>query len=423
MNKYQHIIGRAQYIVFLAFLALLPFPQVLLRYACVLWLLLWFMEGRWLSRANLNLQPTRYRLAIPFLLFGLWFGYKLLSGLWAGNTEAWSAQIERYLSFGLLIPVGLWGVNEQYDWRQAGRVLVISCVAAVPLYILWLAALYFHPDWVQYLSLSEPWTYHSNWWVFLSENISQFKHRLYFCSVELFGAIVANFVYRKRLIVLIPALLIMLSTIPLTASRQSILTCAALVAVGMIYALPSRYRLRYGIGILLLGIVIGGGVLMLHPRMQAFNFQAITEIRNISYTHDVRFNIWGTALQHPKDYIEHGLGAGQSWVYLMEQYKQVGLDYYAEVHYNCHNQYLEELMEGGIIGLVLFLTAWLSLLIGSYPKTREMAWLVVLLFMMNMTTECVFGRFDGVALWLGSMLLLLIYHTRVGLKTDTQGKQ
>ena len=97
MNKYQHIIGRAQYIVFLAFLALLPFPQVLLRYACVLWFLLWFLEGRWLSRVHLNLQPSRYRLAIPFLLFGLWFGYKLLSGLWAGNTEAWSAQIERYL--------------------------------------------------------------------------------------------------------------------------------------------------------------------------------------------------------------------------------------------------------------------------------------------------------------------------------------
>ena len=78
---------------------------------------------------------------LPFLLFGLWYGWRLLSGLWAADHAAWSEQMERYISFGVLIPVGIWGVNSYYDWRKIGKVLIGSCIAAIPFYLILLATL------------------------------------------------------------------------------------------------------------------------------------------------------------------------------------------------------------------------------------------------------------------------------------------
>ena len=124
MNRYNRIMGRVNYGLFLTVVALLPFPQIILRYACVAWIISWFLEGRWLQINNLQSKICNLKSAIPFLLFGLWFAWHVLSGLWAPDHAAWSEQIERYLAFGLLVPVGIWGVNERYDSRQIGIVLI-----------------------------------------------------------------------------------------------------------------------------------------------------------------------------------------------------------------------------------------------------------------------------------------------------------
>ena len=52
MNRYQNILGHINYSLFLAIVALLPFPQIFLRYACVLWIITWALEGRWLNKPH-----------------------------------------------------------------------------------------------------------------------------------------------------------------------------------------------------------------------------------------------------------------------------------------------------------------------------------------------------------------------------------
>ena len=402
MNRYRHIMGRINYGLFLAVAALLPFPQLFLRWAAVLWIITWFLEFRWLKKVPF----TMYH--VPFILFGAWFGFKLLSGLWVSDSAAWSWQMERYMTFGLLVPVGVWGVNERYQWRTIGKVLVFSCVAAVPIYILWMTALYLHPEIVPQWALQDQWIQHPDWWTFFGENISHFKHRLFLCSIELFGAIIAFRLYRKRLKVLIPTLLVMLSSIPLTTSRQAILTAAVLIAIGAIFCLPLKRRWVYGTSIALAGVALGIALLTTHPRMKTVHLSDITEMRKMSYEHDIRYNIWGAALQHPSDYLAHGLGAGQSAAYLSEQYAEAGFDYYSQQRYHAHNQYLEELMEIGIPGLILFLLAWLSIPLCARKKGRQTAILFTTLFLLNMFTDCMFGKFCGIALWAVGMVLIFL---------------
>ncbi len=92
---------------------------------------------------------------------------------------------------------------------------------------------------------------------------------------------------------------------------------------------------------------------------------------------------------------------------MIEQYKEYGLNYYIQEEFNCHNQYLEELLEGGILGLVIFLLAWFSIPVCARTQNREFAWLFVMLFLFNMMTDCAFGRFDGVAIWSVGFIFIL----------------
>ena len=397
---------RINYGLFLAFVALLPFPQILLRYAIALWLITWLLEGRWLQKPSFSFQHPSFTL--PFLLFGAWYIWKAISGLWAHDISAWSWQMERYMTFVLVVPLALWGVNKNYDWKKVGKVLVISCIAAVPAYLLWMTALFYHPEIVPHLHLTEQWIQHPEWRMFVSENISHFKHRLFLCSVELFGAVIACQIYRKRLAVLIPSLIVMLSSIPLTGSRQAILTAAAMAVIGILYALPTGRKVRYGTAVIAVGIAAGIGLLTLHPRMQQFNWKAITEMREMSYEHDIRFNIWGAALQQPQDYLVYGLGAGQSCAYLVKRYQEAGFTHYAQMQYHPHNQYLDELLEIGIGGLLLFLLAWLSIPLCAKKEGRQTAVLFTTLFMLNMFTDCMFGRFCGIALWAVGLLFIFL---------------
>ena len=398
MSKYRDIAERINYALFLAVVFLLPFPQLPLRYAYVLWLVSWLFEARWLKIQNLKSQISNLKSLIPFLLFALWYAWRLLSGLWAADTAAWAAQMERYLSFAVILPLALWGLNERYDRQQIGRVWVYGCLAALVYYPALLTVFYVHPQWIAASPWAASWDYSASEWLpFYQNNISVFKHRLYLCSVEVMGMVMATLVWRQRRALWLTLLALMTGGCILTGSRQIILTLAILAAVALILYLPQRQRRLYGTVILLLSLALGIGVLSLQPRMYGFNIH-----------YESRTLIWKQAVNQPSDYCLTGLGAGQSGAYLKERYRETGSEEFLLKAYNAHNQYLEEWMELGVFGLLLFLCAWLSIPICANEKRRRTAVLFMLLFMLNMCTECMFGIFCGVALWAAGMVYLFL---------------
>lgn len=402
MNSYKDIIGKINYGLFLVVVALLPFPQLLLRYACGLWMFTWLLELRWLKK------PTFVPFHIPFILFGIWFAWLGLSYLWAADHAVWATHMERYLTFGCLLPVAIWGMNTHYNWRTAAKVLVVSCIVAIPFYI-GLLTYYYYQDWSQLYLTNPKWDLmNAGWWHFVSENISLFKHRLYLCSIEILGMIMAIQLYLnqpKRLLLILP---IMLCAIPLTGSRQAIITLCILLAIGLLIRLDRAKRWRYGIAVILVAALTSGLMLRYHPRMRDFDYRSLTQLHEIDHTHDIRLNVWGFALQHPEDYVAYGLGAGQSGPYLVELYSQKGWDYYVFKHFHAHNQYLEELMELGIGGLLFFILAWLSIPLCVAKQGRPTAILFTTLFLLNMFTDCMFALFCGIALWAFGMLIILL---------------
>ena len=409
--------GQVNYIFFLLIVALLPFPQLFLRYACVAWLITWLLEGRFLR------IPTRQDLykAIPFLMFGFWFLWKIISGIWAENREAYLWQLERYMLFGTMIPIGIWGVNQHYNWKQICKVLAISCVAAAGVYFFTLFWI-FNADIFNFELGHRP--LQSISFDFFAEKISYIKHRLFLCSTEMMG-IMALLYLRKDIIgkygktkgyfLITCAIIIMIALILATGSRASILSGVALFTVWMLYKLPIR-RIRYKIGFVLLACGIGLFALSQHPRMQAFDYEDLLSIRETAYDHNVRLNIWGSALSSPQDYSLFGLGAGQSTPYLQQKYAEEGLNDYAQISFSAHNQYLTEWIEIGVPGLMFFILAWISIPYFSKKRARKSAMIFLTLYGLNMLTDCMWGMFDGIILWAVWMLL-------IRLQADTQTNQ
>ena len=409
--------GQFNYALFLVVVALLPFPQIFLRYTCVAWIFAWLLEGRWLSKPNWQ----DWRKMLPFFMFGGWYLWKIISGLWADNLNAYSWQLERYMAFGLLVPVGIWGVNKYYNWKHVCIVLASSCVLAVGVYVFtlfWVGNANFVNQPFGTVRI-QPLTSE-----FFANKISYIKHRLFLCSVEMMG-IVSLLYLRKDIInklgnvkgwiLIVLAVAIMITLILITGSRASILSGIALLAVWALYKLPIR-RIRYKIAFLLLAGGIGLFALSLHPRMENFDYEQLFSIRDTNHKHNVRINIWGAVLDTPQDYSLYGLGAGQSIPYLRKKYEDLGLVQYARVAYASHNQYLAEWMEIGIPGLIFFVLAWISLPCFTQKRARKSAMMLFTLYALNMLTDCMWGMFDGIALWCVWMVLIRI-------QSDTQGHQ
>ncbi len=117
---------------------------------------------------------------------------------------------------------------------------------------------------------------------------------------------------------------------------------------------------------------------------------------NIGYTH--RIEIWSKSVEVIKNRPLFGYGIGDS---------VNTIDWSNEgKRYNAHNQYLELLIEGGLLSLVLFFgpVAWFALT----NRNRRGRWLsigVLGIFLMTMLTESILNRIAGISsfalfLWL-----------------------
>ena len=63
-------------------------------------------------------------------------------------------------------------------------------------------------------------------------------------------------------------------------------------------------------------------------------------------------------------------------------------------------------MEIGLPGLLLFLLAWLSIPFCAQGKGRFAAIVFIVLYTINMFTDCMFGMFDGIILWAVGMVFI-----------------
>ena len=398
-NKYLQIVEKINYYLFVVAICMLPFPTRISLYAWELWLISWLFEGRFLRKENIQWHKG----LIPIFMCVVWVLWELISCVWAINQEDAINMVVRHLSLVMIIPIAIWGVNDQYDFWKAAKWFVISCISSVFIYAIYLYViqqwgyLYEHHELPEYVST----------WQYFGDQISWTKHRLYYGTV-LNLAIVAllqiripllSTTRRKKTNMLFFSLMLIILVIGiiLSASRANMLTLLVVSAVGIIQPLRGKTKALVTSLVGIMGITMCAMLFNLHPRFEQIELEHITE-RDSYKIHEIepRINIWYSALQTPEDYFWHGVGAGGNSEYLVPIYAEHDWDKFTERQYNAHNQYIGELIDLGIFAAIFFLLIWLLYPLWFKGRLRQFASLVVLTIALNMLTENMLDRIEGV---------------------------
>ncbi len=398
------ILQKINYIAFLILLLSIPYPRQLISVTWMIWIISFYVEG--LVGGRFFRRPTgldNKRQLLPFVGILCWVMWNLLSSLWAIDSHLSIAGMSKMIPYILILPIALYGVNEQYDVKTCLKVLIASCLISILVYS-------FTFYWLQNSELAANKFYSGKIINFPYLSVNNFtmhiKHHFYYGFVLCMG-IISLFSLRKfyeqkygkflaySCMSVVFSLLII--GIVWSGSRQTLLSVVILVAFALT-RLISNIKLRYTIGgvVLIISLFIAFILITKHPNSKALITPSQWLENPISKKNtpvDVRTNIWRIALSNVEEYSLYGVGYNNSQTYLVEKYKQNNLKEYYTRRYGSHNQYLTVWIELGLLAMMLFTAIWF-LLPYSYKKTGLYFAIIILL---GMTTEqCASGLIEGV---------------------------
>lgn len=122
-----------------------------------------------------------------------------------------------------------------------------------------------------------------------------------------------------------------------------------------------------------------------------------------------RFKHWQAVVETGKTHLLFGTGTGGSRADLYRRYRQYRLRSAYNEHYNAHNQFLEVLLDFGLVGLILLIVS-LWVVLNKCRRKKELPALcfsLLITMLIFMLTESTLVRFSGIvsfALWIGLLL-------------------
>jgi O-antigen ligase len=119
--------------------------------------------------------------------------------------------------------------------------------------------------------------------------------------------------------------------------------------------------------------------------------------------YDPRIEIFKTAafLIQQKPLLGYGIGGDRE--VLVEEYIKRGLDHAAELKYNVHNQYLQTLLEVGVVGFIPFILLFYGVLRNT--KIPSLTQRVFVLFALFFIIESGLQRIQGITPFVGLSLV------------------
>lgn len=418
-NKYLRIIEKINYYLFVIAICMLPFPTRISLYAWVTWLVSWLLEGRFLRKKNLQWHIG----LIPIVMCVVWFVWEAISCSWAINKVDATNMLIRHISFVAIVPLALWGVNSFYNWDTVAKYFVGSCLFSLLGYSIYI---HLFQHW-SYIDQFEQWPSYFSSWRYFGDQISYFKHRLYYGTV-LNIAIIAllqtkhystssthRLIWKR--IVFVLCLLCLVIGIIWTGSRANMLTLLVICAVAIIQPLRGRTRYLIACWVFVMSMMFFALLFAVHPRFEILELEHITKRESFSITEiEPRINIWYGAIQHPEDYWWHGVGAGGNTEYLKPVFASLNWQRFYERQFNAHNQYLGVLINLGIFAAIFFLLIWLLFPWWYKGRVRQFAILLVLVIGLNMLTENMLDRIDGVIITCAILLIVSLLARAKNLK-------
>ncbi len=387
-------------------------------------LILWGIGWLWENRLKIkNVFDTKRYYKVLFILFILFYAWQLAGMLYSDNPNTGWENLKVRLSL-IFFPMVLLEPGEMI--RKNGKYLLRLFAGSTLIYII----ICFINAFINSANIqSGVWIFdphpEEEYWLnyFYGQEFSLFQHPSYQAMYVLMSVFICleswfdrTFKKNHRFFWLASGIFLLISLYFLS-SRAGLLAAVLLVPFYLFIKIKNRTRNQFTWILILLGVIIILPVIFTNKRMNTFihdiNQKSFDEMENM----DDRRIIWKSAFIVARDHYIWGLGTGDVEAGLVNEYQEIGNQLLAEKKMNAHNQFLEILLENGIIGLVLFVMI-LSYMIYILWKGRNILYGVfVLLIFLFFLFETMLNRLAGVSFFaMFSFLLLHIKRKNISLE-------
>jgi O-antigen ligase len=377
----------------------------------VLWCLVWLLENR--LRFKDIWQNNRY-FSTLCILFGIYYLWQLLSLTYTNDVKLGMNNLFGRLSL-LLFPLVLFYPGETIKSRA--KILLKIFAISTFLFILFC---FCHALLRSVYMLNGHWTFdphpQGQSWLnyFFGSDLTSSQHPSYVAMYVVLAFFICfeswldfTTVFSKRIWWMIIGFFLLITQYFLS-SRAGILTSMLMVPFYFIIKLRRSDRGRYvWIGIIVIVILLVPVVLN-NQRVDYLSRSMSKQKSGYIAKKDPRLIIWDSALQIAKNHLLLGVGIGDVRTELTLEYKRIGENKMAGEQLNAHNQFLEVLVENGIIGVILILSIFIYMAWIAYTGKNLIYGLFIMIVFIFFQFESMLYRFAGVSFF--SLFSFLLMH-------------
>jgi O-antigen ligase len=253
---------------------------------------------------------------------------------------------------------------------------------------------------------------------FFSSDFSWFMHPSYASMYVVLALYMIFELYRLQFfsgeyygIVLMAFYLFFIIAVFLLGSKVGIV-CSMLVTIWILVKIKVAKEKKYFI--VAAFVLTSSIVLVFNPRLK--EFYGTLKTRDFiqpgaQYGYSLRLLSWDASFDLIRNHLLLGVGEGQKREALIKVYEQKGYINPALRSHNSHNQYLDFLIGGGLIGFSIFIAGLCHLFFISVKRKDTVFFIFLFLFSFNALFENILSRHAGV-LFFSIFVCLLVGNSR-----------
>jgi O-antigen ligase len=419
--------GAGTYFFALSTMILIPVYHWFLPPFMILWCVALMFELRTRKWKILNINPQH---KILFVLFVLFYCWQILGMLYSDNPKEGWRNIELRISL-LIFPLLLISPGDMI--RQKCNILLrifaLSTFAYLVIcygYAFYRAidfqngAITFNPNLPVYTWLN----------YFYGLEFAIFQHTSYLSMFVLLSVFIAlesffdSSISRYHRYFWLFVSIILLVSIYFLSSRAGMLSAIILVPFYLFRKFIMLGKKKYlGLSLFIVAIILLT-ISLTNPRVNNYlKWRSGKELGDINIKDD-RFTIWNSVNNILENNILFGVGTGDIQEALNNEYLKTGNTRLAEANTNAHNQYIEIILENGLIGLIIFLSLFGMMFYIAITEKNILFLMFILIVLFSFLFETMLNRLAGVSFFsIFSFLLIYINNNQLSMKTTLQKKE
>lgn len=218
---------------------------------------------------------------------------------------------------------------------------------------------------------------------------------------------------RQRIFWLIASLILLIS-IYFLSSRAGFLAIVITIPFYFYHKLKNRQKGKVILISVLLFFLVSIPILRTNERIGVLLDQIYDGTLTKNVSQDGRILIWESSFKIIRNNLFLGVGTGDVRTELVKEYKLIGDEDLINSQYNAHNQFIEILLENGIVGLVLFLTIIGFMIYKAIADKNLLFGVFIITVLVFFMFETVLYRLSGVVFFsLFTFFLLFIPKSEV----------